>query len=33
MAKEKVPEFEIEEVVAAKPKCKCTKNSIGTCHY
>jgi|LWDU01.1.fsa_nt_gi hypothetical protein len=36
MAKEKVAEFEVEEVIAAgmaKPKCKCTSESIGTCHY
>ena len=38
MAKDKKsePEFEVEEVIAAgmeKPKCKCTSESIGTCHY
>ena len=38
MVKENEPEFEVEEVEAAgmdvkKSKCRCTSESIGTCHY
>ena len=33
MAREKSPEFEVEEVKVENTTCKCTQESIGTCHY